>query len=189
MGPRTRAVAWALGIGMLFSQAGWRWLRRDADCDRALACHRLADAAFTALGAPDFAQQTLADRALAHDAGGDWEAALVASDRRAARDAGGPGAAPGVGGGAGARARAIWRTSPARSRTARRTRRCSSDSAPRSSASTRARRRGARRGLDGLQADMRDALMREAAAMARNGDRPRLGRAFAPLSARSPCAE
>ena len=67
------------GIGLLFSHVGWRWLRRDADPGRALACHRLADAAVhRARRRPTFSQQTLGDRALAHDAGGDWEAALVA---------------------------------------------------------------------------------------------------------------
>ena len=79
-GRESGAVGWALGIGMLFSQAGWRWLRRDADPDRALACHRLADATFTALGEPAFAQQTLGDRAIAHDAAGDGDAARVAVD-------------------------------------------------------------------------------------------------------------
>ncbi len=79
-GSESGAFGWALGIGRLFSLVGWRRLRRDADPDRALACHRLADATFTALGAPDFAQQTLADRALAHDASGNWAAALVAGD-------------------------------------------------------------------------------------------------------------
>ena len=79
-GRESGSFGWALGIGRLFSLVGWRWLRRDADPDRALACHRLADAAFTALGATDFAQQTLGDRALAHDASGNWEAALVAGD-------------------------------------------------------------------------------------------------------------
>ncbi len=72
------AFGWALGIGRMFSLVGWRWLRRDADPGRALACHRLADALFTALGAPDLSHQTLGDRALAHDASGNWEAALVA---------------------------------------------------------------------------------------------------------------
>ena len=81
-GRESGAFGWALGIGMMFSLVGWRWLRRDADPDRALACHRLADATFTALGAPDFAQQTLGDRALAHDASGNRDAALVASRRR-----------------------------------------------------------------------------------------------------------
>lgn len=79
-GLESGSFGWAFGIGKLFSLVGWRWLRRDADPDRALACHRLAEAAYTALGAPDFAQQTLADRALAHDASGNWEAALVAGD-------------------------------------------------------------------------------------------------------------
>ncbi len=79
-GLESGSSGWALGIGRLISLVGWRWLRRDADPDRALACHRLADALFTALGATDFAQQTLADRALAHDASGDWQAALVAGD-------------------------------------------------------------------------------------------------------------
>ncbi len=79
-GRESGAVGWALGIGMLFSQAGWRWLRRDADPDRALACHRLADATFTALDEPAFAQQTLGDRAIAHDAAGNGDAARVAVD-------------------------------------------------------------------------------------------------------------
>ena len=79
-GRESGAVGWALGIGMLFSQAGWRWLRRDADPDRALACHRLADATFTALDEPAFAQQTLADRAIAHDTAGNGDAARVAVD-------------------------------------------------------------------------------------------------------------
>ena len=77
-GRESGSFGWALGIGRIFSLVGWRWLRRDADPRRALACHRLADAVFTALGAPDFAHQTLGDRALAHDASGNWEAALVA---------------------------------------------------------------------------------------------------------------
>ena len=181
-GRETGAVAWALGIGMLFSQAGWRWLRRGADCDRALACHRLADAVFTALGAPAFAQQTLADRALAHDAGGDWEAALVASDAALRMmpevQAQHPEWAEELGFREGdlanlARALAygaqdaalLERLRPALER-------------------FHARWEGVARGdgLDGLQADMRDALMREAAGMARNlASDLDWDRAFAPL--------
>ena len=77
-GRASGSFGWALGIGRMFSLVGWRWLRRDADPDRALACHRLADATFTALGATDFAHQILGDRARAHDATGNWEAAIVA---------------------------------------------------------------------------------------------------------------
>ena len=78
-GRASGSFGWALGIGRMFSLVGWRWLRREADPGRALACHRLADAVFTALGAPDFAHQTLGDRALAQDASGNWEAAIVAA--------------------------------------------------------------------------------------------------------------
>ena len=77
-GRASGSFGWALGIGRMFSLVGWRWLRRDANPRRALACHRLAEALFTALGAPDFAHQTLGDRALAHDASGNQAAALVA---------------------------------------------------------------------------------------------------------------
>jgi CHAT domain-containing protein len=70
---------WALGIGLLFSHAGWRWLRRDGDADRALACLSLAELTFAALGAADFASQTLADRASVHRTAGDLEAALAAA--------------------------------------------------------------------------------------------------------------
>jgi CHAT domain-containing protein len=72
---------WAVGIGFLFSHAGWRWLRREGDADRALACLRLAEATFTALGAADLAQQTLADRAVTHQVAGELDAALAAAGR------------------------------------------------------------------------------------------------------------
>jgi CHAT domain len=75
------APGWAIGIGFLFSHAGWRWLKRDGDADRALACLRLAETTFAALGADDLAQQTLADRASVHRVAGDLEAALAAAGR------------------------------------------------------------------------------------------------------------
>lgn len=72
---------WALGIGLLFAHAGWRWLRRDGDAERALACLRLAETTLAALGADDLAHQVLGDRAAAHAAAGELDAALAAADR------------------------------------------------------------------------------------------------------------
>ena len=190
-GRESGAFAWALGIGMMFSQAGWRWLRRDADPDRALACHRLADAAVHGARRARPSQQTLGDRALAHDAGGNWEAALVAGgaawrvlpeSRRSTPS--------------GRRswgcARATWRTSSARWRT--RARR-----GPRRRARPRARAvaralRGVARGEGRWRTCQRTCatslMQRGRGAGARDGERPRVGRGHgARLSRARRCAE
>lgn len=72
---------YALGLGLVFAREGRRWLIRDGDYERALACFRLAEATFAALGALQNMAMALADQAEAYAAVGEAAFALPAFDK------------------------------------------------------------------------------------------------------------
>jgi CHAT domain-containing protein len=56
------SFSYALGLGLLLGRAGRHWLIREGDYERALACYRLAEALYEALGANINRAQSLVDR-------------------------------------------------------------------------------------------------------------------------------
>jgi len=74
-------LGYALGLGILLSRAGRRWMVRDAAYEQATRCAKLAEQLFCAANAPLAAAQALGDQAGAHQAIHDRAAAIAAMDR------------------------------------------------------------------------------------------------------------
>ncbi|HVM00681.1 MAG TPA: CHAT domain-containing protein [Egibacteraceae bacterium] len=69
------SFSYALGLGLLCSRSGRRWLQHHADAERALAAHRLARALFAALGAVTDEVQSIVDAGRVRQVLGDAEGA------------------------------------------------------------------------------------------------------------------
>lgn len=79
---RTRgSFSYCLGLGLLCARVGRRWLVRDGDYERALACFHLAEALFTALGTISNAAQCVVDQAITFRQIGESAVALTAYER------------------------------------------------------------------------------------------------------------
>jgi CHAT domain-containing protein len=94
-GATVGAVSYTVGLGLLASRRGRDWLLRHGDYERALACHRVAQAIHEGLGASVNALQARVDQGRVYGALGEiatavsyYEAALdAAAAQRAARPA------------------------------------------------------------------------------------------------------
>lgn len=75
------SFSFCLGLGLLFAREGRRWLIRDGDYERSLACFRLAEATFDALGARQNLALALADQGETYTAIGEAAFALPAFDK------------------------------------------------------------------------------------------------------------
>jgi CHAT domain-containing protein len=75
------SFSFAIGLGFLFNRAARHWLIRVGDYERALACYRLAEALFIALGARSNETQSLIDQGKTHQAIGDRTTALTLYER------------------------------------------------------------------------------------------------------------
>jgi CHAT domain-containing protein len=82
-GAGSGAFGYALGLGMLCSRAGRHWLLGAGDYERALACHRLAEAVHGALGATVNHAQTLVDQGVVFREVGERAAAVALLGRAA----------------------------------------------------------------------------------------------------------
>jgi tetratricopeptide (TPR) repeat protein len=71
------SFSYALGVGILFNRAARHWLMRAGDYERALACYRLGQALFSALGATANRAQSLIDQGRTYQAIGDRTTALT----------------------------------------------------------------------------------------------------------------
>jgi CHAT domain-containing protein len=74
------SFSFALGLGFLFLQVGWRWLLAQGDFERALACCRLAEDVFRALGATHTLAICLEGQGRAWELLGEHSAALAAHE-------------------------------------------------------------------------------------------------------------
>jgi tetratricopeptide (TPR) repeat protein len=61
-GRTTGSLSFSLGLGLFFARVGRRWLMRDGDYERALACFRLAEALFRYLEMGSHQIQSMADQ-------------------------------------------------------------------------------------------------------------------------------
>ncbi len=75
------AFPYALGLGMLFARQGRKWLIRDGDYERSLACFRLAETTFRALNAQGNLANAVADQAETYTAVCEAAFALPAFDK------------------------------------------------------------------------------------------------------------
>jgi CHAT domain-containing protein len=80
-GQERGSFSYALGLGLLFTRAGRRWLVARGDYERALACHRLAETLFRALGAASSAAQSLVDQGQVYHAIGEPGASAASFER------------------------------------------------------------------------------------------------------------
>ncbi len=71
------SFSFALGLGILLNRASRHWLIRQGDAERSLACSRLAEVLFGALGAEANRAQTLVDQAGVYQAMGERTTALT----------------------------------------------------------------------------------------------------------------
>jgi CHAT domain-containing protein/tetratricopeptide (TPR) repeat protein len=71
------SFSFAIGLGFLFNRAARHWLIRVGNYERALACSRLAQTLFIALGARSNEAQSLVDQGKTHQAFGDRITALT----------------------------------------------------------------------------------------------------------------
>lgn len=75
------SFSYALGLGLFCSRVARYWLIKEGDHERALACYRLAQSLFEALGAELSAAQCLVDQSVVYRAIGGRDAALVLSEQ------------------------------------------------------------------------------------------------------------
>ena len=80
-GRETRSWSYALGLGVLCARIGRRWLIRDGDYERAVACFRLGEHLFAALKAPIAQSKCIADQCETYKAVGDLAASVVSAER------------------------------------------------------------------------------------------------------------
>jgi CHAT domain-containing protein/tetratricopeptide (TPR) repeat protein len=71
------SLSYALGLGLMVGRAGRHWLIREGDYERALACHRLGESLYRALGATTNQAQSVVDRGSVHQAIGDRATAVT----------------------------------------------------------------------------------------------------------------
>jgi CHAT domain-containing protein/tetratricopeptide (TPR) repeat protein len=80
-GATSGSFSFALGLGILFGRAGRRWLVRDGDYERSIACYRLALSLYEALHATTNVAQSLTDQGMVYKAIGERTMALTLYER------------------------------------------------------------------------------------------------------------
>jgi CHAT domain-containing protein len=75
------SFSFSLGLGLLFARIGRRWLVREGDYERALACFRLAEAVFRGLDAPLCQARSVTDQSIVYEMLGDRNAFIVTAER------------------------------------------------------------------------------------------------------------
>jgi len=80
-GRSTGSFSFTLGLGLLFARVGRRWLVRDGDFERAMACFRLAEALFHGLDAKLSEAKSVTDQSNVYELIGERNAFVVNAER------------------------------------------------------------------------------------------------------------
>jgi CHAT domain-containing protein len=80
-GRTTGSISFSLGLGLLFARIGRRWLVREGDYERALACFRLSEALFRGLEAPLCQVRSVTDQSVVYETLGERSAFVVVAER------------------------------------------------------------------------------------------------------------